>query len=37
MQLAFEHNQRRKGDRLIFPAVPDRSINGVVAGMTFAF
>ncbi len=37
IQLAFEHNQRRKGDRLIFPAVPDRSTNGVVAGMTFAF
>ncbi len=37
MQIAFEHNQRRKGNRLIFPAVPDRSTNGVVAGMTFAF
>ena len=37
IQIAFEHNQRRKGDRLIFPAVPDRSTNGVVAGMTFAF
>jgi HAMP domain-containing protein len=37
MQLTYEHNQRRRGDRLIFPAVPDRSTNGVVAGMTFAF
>ncbi len=37
IQLAFEHNQRRKGDRLIFPAVLDGSTNGVVAGMTFAF
>lgn len=37
IQAAYEHNHRRKGDRLIFPAVPDRSTDGFVAGMTFAF
>ena len=36
-QLSYEHNRRLKGDRLIFPAVPDRSTDGVMAGMTFAF
>lgn len=36
-QLAYEHNRRLTGDRLIFPAVPDRSTDGFLAGMTFAF
>lgn len=37
LQIAYEHNQRRRGSRLIFPVVPDRSTDGVLAGMTFAF
>jgi hypothetical protein len=36
-QLAYEHNRRLKGNRLIFPAVPDSSTDGFLAGMTFAF
>ena len=36
-QLAWEHNRRVKGSRLIFPAVPDRSTDGILAGMSFAF
>jgi hypothetical protein len=36
-QLAYEHNHRRSGSMLIFPALPLNSTNGVLAGMTFGF
>jgi hypothetical protein len=36
-QLAYEHNQRRSGSGLIFPALPLKSTNGFLAGMTFGF
>ena len=36
-QLAYEHNQRRSGSRLIYPAVPLKSTNGLLVGMSFGF
>jgi hypothetical protein len=36
-QFAYEHNQRRTGERLIFPAVAGDSTNGFLMGMTFGF
>lgn len=36
-QLAYEHNQRRAGSALIFPALPLRSTNGILFGMSFGF
>ncbi len=36
-QFAYEHNQRRTGDRLIFPALPRNSSNGFLMGVTFGF
>lgn len=37
IQMAYEHNERRGGSRLIFPAVQANSTNGFLAGVTFAF
>lgn len=37
MQFAYEHNRRREGSMLIFPALPLRSTNGFLAGMSFGF
>ncbi|HEV8522905.1 MAG TPA: hypothetical protein VGQ71_00280, partial [Terriglobales bacterium] len=36
-QLAYEHNQRRRGAVLIFPRVPQESTNGFLLGWTFSF
>ncbi len=37
LQAAYEHNRRITGSRLIFPAVPQDSTNGLILGMSFAF
>lgn len=37
LQVAYERNQRRGGERLIFPRLPLRSTHGLLLGMTFAF
>ncbi|MBZ5551966.1 MAG: hypothetical protein LAO21_04535 [Acidobacteriia bacterium] len=36
-QLAYEHNRRRSGSMLIYPAVPLNSTNGFLLGMSFGF
>lgn len=36
-QLAYEHNERRSGSALIFPALPLHSTNGFLAGLSFGF
>lgn len=37
IQTAYEHNRRLNGDRLIFPRVDQKSTNGLLVGMSFAF
>jgi hypothetical protein len=36
-QLAYEHNRRLSGSMLIFPAIPLKSTNGFLMGMSFGF
>ncbi len=36
-QFAYEHNQRRNGDGLIFPQVPRNGSDGFLMGLTFSF
>jgi hypothetical protein len=37
IQAAYEHNRRLSGDRLIYPQVNQKSTNGLIVGMAFAF
>jgi hypothetical protein len=37
IQAAYEHNRRLSGDRLIYPQVEQKSTNGLIVGMSFAF
>lgn len=37
IQAAYEHNRRLSGDRLIYPVVDQKSTNGLIVGMSFAF
>jgi hypothetical protein len=37
MQAAYEHNRKLDGSRLVFPEVDQKSTNGVILGMSFAF